>query len=499
MAPGRMPVESGRDAHAPVSTGRRPQAAELRPVIVGAGPAGLFAALAFTECGLRPVIVERGRPAEERAPDVERFWGAGELDPESNMYFGEGGAGTFSDGKLNTRSKNPAVTRILRELAACGAPEEILYDAKPHIGTDRLVQLLPRLRQRLIAAGATFLFNTRLDDIRRTPGGALEARLVSGAAAPRTAPSLAPPSHGHTAAPVSDTWIPANPLVVACGHSAFDTWRLLLRRGVPFAPKPTAIGCRMEHPAEFVTRHFFGKDQQVLAVLGNAPYNLAVPVAAGAASAYSFCCCPGGEVVSCAAAAGLVSVNGMSYSRRDSPFTNAGLVTSVSPEEMVAAAPQHATRNTQQEAQIESIFAWREALERRCFEMGGGAFGVPGQTASDFAVGRATTRGLRTSSRRPVVPADFASLLPPQVAERLREGLRAMDRKIPGWIRFGALLGVETTTSSPVRIVRTPQGGCEGWPELLPVGEGSGYAGGIVTSALDGHDTVLRWLSAPAG
>ncbi len=467
-SPGRMPGESGRDAHAPVST-------DLRPVVIGAGPAGLFAALALAECGLRPLIVERGRPAETRAVDVDRFWTAGHLDTESNMYFGEGGAGTFSDGKLNTRSKNPAVARILRELAACGAPAEILYDAKPHIGTDRLLLLLPRLRQRLTAAGATFLFNTRLDGVRRSASGILECEL-------RTS-SL--PVAG-SALRVERKTVPALPLVVACGHSAFDTWRMLMACGVPFEVKATAVGCRMEHPAEFVTRHFYGPDPRVLAALGNVQYNLAVPVAAGAGSAYSFCCCPGGEVVACASVPGQVSVNGMSASRRDSPFTNAGLVTGVTPEMMGRTAAE--------------ALAWREALERRCFELGGGAFGVPGQTAADFVAGRATTRGLRTSSRRPVAPTDLGALLPAPVAERLREGLRAMDRKIPGWIRRGALLGIETTTSSPVRIVRTPQGGGEGgWPDLLPVGEGGGHAGGIVTSALDGYETALRWLAARLG
>ena len=354
-----------------------------------------------------------------------------------------------------------------------------MYDAKPHVGTDRLLELLPRLRQRLTDAGASFLFNTRMNDLRRTPGGTLEVQL-------------------------NDAWMPAAPLVVACGHSAFDTYRLLLRRGVPMEPKATAIGVRMEHPAEFVTRHFFGKDPQVLAVLGHAPYNLAVPVAAGAASAYSFCCCPGGEVVTCSAVNGQVSVNGMSNRRRDSPFTNAGLVTGISPAEMQAwvaginGTPEGHAPTTEAASAVEVVLRWREALERRCYGLGAaaGAFAIPGQTAFDFVAGRRSTRELRSSSRRPVVPADLAAALPPQIAERLREGLRAMDVKIPGWIRFGVLLGMETTTSSPVRIVRTPQGGCEGWSELLPVGEGSGYAGGIITSALDGYEAARRWADA---
>lgn len=437
--------------------------ADAAPIVVGAGPAGLLAALALCEAGLPPLVVERGRPAPERSGDVEAFWRAGELNPESNMYFGEGGAGTFSDGKLNTRSKNPLVSKVLQFFVDGGAPEEIRWDAKPHIGTDRLVELLPRLRARLEAMGARFRFGVRLTGIRPAAGGRLEAAL-------------------------DGAWTPARPLVLAIGHSAFDTYRLLHAAGVPMEPKPLAVGCRIEHPAEFITRHFYGSDPKALAVLGNTQYNLNVPVAGGKGSVYTFCCCPGGEVVVCAAAPGLAGVNGMSGSRRDSPYTNAGLVTPVGVGDMTVPGAPDA---------VEGVLRWREDLERRCYELGGGAFAVPGQTAADFAAGRpAGTRDLRTSSRRPVVAADLAGLLPASVTERLREGLRTMDAKLPGWVRRGVLVGVETTTSAPLRLLRTPHGEAEGWPGLLPVGEGSGYAGGIVTSAADGWETVARWLES---
>lgn len=429
--------------------------ADAAPVVVGAGPAGLFAALALAEAGLPPLLVERGRPVPERAGDVKRFWDAGELDPESNMYFGEGGAGTFSDGKLNTRSADPHVGRILREFVAAGAPAEILYDSHPHLGTDRLLLLLPRLRERLTSLGVRFGFGTRLTGVRSPHPGRLEACL-------------------------DGTWTAARPLVLACGHSALDTYRLVAAAGAPLGTKGNAFGCRLEHPAAFITRRFFGPDPAVHRRLGHAHYNLAVP--AGGGSVYSFCCCPGGEVVTCAALPGRVSVNGMSFSRRDGAFTNAGLVAAMEPTAFADSA--------------EAALAWRDALEAACYDLGGGAFAIPGQTAADFVAGRPSRTLPATSSRRPVVPADLGMLLPPPLAERLREGLRLMDRKVPGWIAHGALLGVETTTSAPVRILRTAQGESPGLPGLLPVGEGSGYAGGILTSAVDGYRTVAAWLAA---
>lgn len=426
------------------------------PVVVGAGPAGLFAALALCEAGLPPVVVERGKPAPERVVDVTRFWADGTLDPNSNIFFGAGGAGTFSDGKLNTRSKDPLVTKVLTALVALGASETILYDAKPHIGTDRLVQLLPLFRQHLATLGARFVFNTRLDGLRRGASGRLEVAL-------------------------NGAWTLARPLVLACGHSAFDSYRLLLNAGVELTPKPLAIGVRLEHPAAFASALFQGNDPRVLEALGHVQYNVTAKLP-DRGSVYSFCCCPGGEVVACATTADTLNVNGMSASRRDSPFTNAGLVTPVPAEEFAADAA--------------GMLHWREELERGCFRLGGGGFAVPAQRATDFVAERASTGELQTSSRRPVAPDDLGRILPAPVAARLRAGLRGLDRKFNGWLQNGTLLGIETTTSAPVRIPREADGAAVNWPDLLPAGEGSGYAGGIVTSATDGWRAVDTWLKA---
>ncbi len=429
--------------------------AEAAPVIVGCGPAGLFAALAFAEAGLKPLLVDRGQPVETRAGDVQRYWADGQLQPESNMYFGEGGAGTFSDGKLNTRTKHAWMPRILDEFVAAGAHDSIRYDAKPHVGTDHLIRMLPRLRQRLTSLGATIRFNTRFRDLRRTPRGELEVLL-------------------------NDDWMRAKPLVLAIGHSALDTYRLLDQRGVALGTKGNAVGFRIEHPASMITGRFYGRDPRVLELLGNAPYQLSAKVDHQDHSVYSFCCCPGGEVVACSSRPGLVSVNGMSFSQRNSAFTNAAMVANLEAGE-VAATP------------MDSL-AWRERIEATCFRMGGADYGLPAQRLADFLAGRVSRSLPKNSCRRPLVPADLADLYPPFLIERLRSGLRALERRVPGWIDNGLLIGAETTTSAPLRILRTPARESENTPDLLPVGEGSGYAGGIMTSALDGLLAAKDWI-----
>ncbi|MFA5206193.1 MAG: hypothetical protein WC708_17490 [Lentisphaeria bacterium] len=433
--------------------------ADAAPVVVGAGPAGLFAALALAEAGLPPRLLERGRPVPERAADVAAFWEEGRLNPESNVYFGEGGAGTFSDGKLYTRAQSPELAHILRELHAAGAPEEILFDPRAHLGTDGLARVIPNLRRRLESLGVRFEFGARLEGVTPLAGGGCGLRINGG--------------DGGRA------W----PLVLATGHSALDTYRLLAAAGAAWAPKDLAIGCRIEHPAALITRRFHGQDPAVLAALGNAGYNLSVALRGGG-SVYSFCCCPGGEIVAGAVVPETLSVNGMSFSRRDGRFTNAGLVTPVKAAE-IAATP-------------EGMLRWREELENDCYRLGGGGYALPAQRAADFLAGEPSRTLPASSCRRPLTPGELGRLLPAAVAGRLREGLRLLDRQLPGWIRDGLLVGVETTTSSPVRLLRTPHGDSETLPGVLPVGEGSGYAGGILTSALDGWRTVRAWLAARA-
>lgn len=426
---------------------------DLKPIVVGAGPAGLFAALAFAECGLQPILVEQGKDVSGRAEDVQKFWSEGKLNPFSNMYFGEGGAGTFSDGKLNTRTRRPESSLIMRELINAGAPPEIEFDAKPHLGTDVLLKMLPRLRERLRNLGVTFHFNSRLSEIRRG----------------RQFPEVC----------INDEWIQAAPLVLAGGHSSFGIYRMLHAIGAPLTVKGNAFGFRIEHPADFITRRFYGKNKNVHRILGNCGYNLSAKVNNNC-SVYSFCCCPGGEVVSCSATENSVSANGMSFSHRNAPFTNAGFVASIQPEEF-APDPMHALHV-------------REQYERACFEAGQRTYGLPVQRAKDFlneTVGKDTPE---VSCRCACVPGNLNSLLPEFLLSRLKAGLQAMDSRIPGWIANGVLIGLETTTSSPVRIERTASMECVELPGILPVGEGSGYAGGIMTSAMDGYHCVHQWL-----
>jgi uncharacterized FAD-dependent dehydrogenase len=428
---------------------------DASPIVVGCGPAGIFAGLAFALAGLKPLLVDRGNEVDKRARDVNRFWTENLLDPESNMYFGEGGAGTFSDGKLTTRSKSPLMLLMLQEFVRAGAPETILFEAKPHLGTDVLIRMLPKLRSRLLELGASIRFNTRLNDLRRGHGNTLEVQL-------------------------GDEWLPARPLVLAIGHSAFDTYRLLHSRQVALAAKGNAFGFRIEHPAEMITQRFYGRHARVQDVLGNAPYQVSAKVDKGKHSVYSFCCCPGGEVVACSARPESVSVNGMSNSQRNSPFTNSGMVTNVGEGEF-AAGP------------LEALL-WREEIEAKCYSLGGGGFTLPAQRVADFIAGRRSASLGDSSCRQSLISADLTKIYPTYLTERLQCGLQALERQVPGWIANGLLIGAETTTSAPLRILRDQQRESVNTPDLLPVGEGSGYAGGIMTSAFDGYQAAADWM-----
>jgi uncharacterized protein len=415
-------------------------------VIVGMGPAGLFAALRLAEYGLSGVVLERGRPVEERARDVARFWREGELSVESNVQFGEGGAGTFSDGKLTTRVKDPNARYVLEQLVRYGAPPEILYAAKPHIGTDRLRSVVSGIRGRLQDAGFEMLFQSQLTGMQ------LSAGRVSGVV-------------------VNDgSERPCDSLVLAPGHSARDTYAMLLDCGVALEQKPFAVGLRVEHPQELIDAIQYGASPHP--GLPPAEYAQAYNNLRTGRSAYSFCMCPGGVVVAAASEAGGVVVNGMSGYRRNSPNANSALVATVGREDFADASPL---------AGLE----FQRLLERRAFQAGGGGYRAPSQSLLSF-LGKGKGR-IHSSYRPGVIESDLSALFPPAVAATLREGIVDFEKRMRGFISAEATLtGVETRTSAPVRIVRGGDLQSVSHPGLYPTGEGAGYAGGIMSAALDG-------------
>jgi uncharacterized FAD-dependent dehydrogenase len=442
-----------------------------RPVIVGSGPAGLFAALALTRAGCEPLILERGQPVADRQRAVERFFAGGELDPENNVQFGEGGAGTFSDGKLSTGIHDPRCRAVLEELVLAGAPDSILVDAAPHIGSDLLREVVTRLRQKIEAGGGTFCFGTRLDDLDLAyPGGPLAALVLS--------------RQGETGGRAVFT-VPARQAILAMGHSARDTLAMLARRGVPLEPKPFSLGVRIEHPQTLIDQSQYGpaaghRD------LPPASYKLAVHLPSGR-SVYTFCMCPGGQVVAAASEPGGVVTNGMSLHARAQSNANSALLVNVTPADFPGPEPLAGV-------------ALQRQLERLAFAAGGGSYRAPAQLVGDFLAGSPSTGpGSIMPSYQPGVA--FGSLntcLPEFVLSSLKEALPLFDRKIKGFARPDAVLtGVETRSSSPVRIVRddTLQSKIRG---LYPCGEGAGYAGGILSAAVDGLRCAEALLTAGA-
>ena len=417
-----------------------------RALVVGMGPAGLFAARRLAECGVQVTLIERGRPVEQRVRDVERFWTGGDLDPDSNVQFGEGGAGTFSDGKLSTRLNHPWLRHVLETLVACGARDEILIEAKPHIGTDRLRLILIRFRQHLERLGVELRYATRLTGLENS-AGRIAAGIVNDGEA-----------------------LACNSLVLAPGHSARDTYRMLAGHGVALEAKDFAVGVRVEHPAELISRSQYGRRQT--AGLPAADYALRYNDAETGRGIYTFCMCPGGEVVNAASEpAGLV-VNGMSRAARGGAFSNSALV--------VATRPADWGRGD-----ILAGMAFQEELERAAYRAGGGGYLAPAQNLLAFA-GRG--RGRVGSTCRPGVrEADLTALLPEFVTHGLRRALPHFDRQLRGFVSAEAVLvGVETRTSAPLRIVRDERGESLSHAGLYPAGEGAGYAGGIMSAALDG-------------
>ncbi len=421
-----------------------------RPVVVGAGPAGLFAALGLAERGNPPLVIERGGQIPDRVEGVQAFWKHGELNPESNVVFGEGGAGAFSDGKLTARGTSPFKQRILEELVFCGADEEIVYDARPHMGTDRLRRVIPALVERLRKQGVEFLFNTRMDDIEVEQGCLRGIQTTDGK-------------------------ITTENLVLAVGHSARDTVRMLSGRGMRLQPKGFAVGVRIEHPQALIDSSM-RRDAHTSGLAGAAEYSVKYTDIESGRGVYSFCMCPGGLVIGCSSQPGTLCVNGMSFSSRGGARANAALVVTISPDDITG------------EGVLGGI-ALQEHVEQLAYTAGSQPYYAPAQSAADFTNGLVCSdRSFADVSYMPgVTPADFGGLLPGFIVEPLRRALQAFDKKIPGFIEQGILVGVETRTSSPVRMVRDSETFQSlGITGLFPVGEGAGYAGGIVSSAVDG-------------
>jgi uncharacterized FAD-dependent dehydrogenase len=421
----------------------------LRPVVIGCGPAGLFAALSLASRGMPPILLERGKRVAERVLDVNRFWKEGLFNPESHVHFGEGGAGTFSDGKLMSRVKNPYTGWVKEILVEMGAPVNILTDARPHIGTDRLREVVVRLKGKLVDLGSEIRFDARVTDFL------MDRNRIGGVVI----------NHHEE--------IRTDHLILAIGQSADDTYCLLQERGIRLEPKPFAMGLRVEHPQPLINEIQYGKWHQH-PELPPADYFLTAKIEEMQRSVYSFCMCPGGRIIGCTAAAGGVVTNGMSSSRRDGLYANSAVVVNIRADDFGGGGPLMG-------------LAFRRQWEAQAFVRGGGDYHAPAQRLVDFLKDRDSGVIGPTSFRPGVRAVLLRDILPDFVTEALKEGFRQFDRKMPGFASDEAhLIGVETRTSSPVRIVRGPDGQSVNVAGLYPCGEGAGYAGGIISSALDG-------------
>ncbi|WMP18101.1 NAD(P)/FAD-dependent oxidoreductase [Thiothrix lacustris] len=427
------------------------EAPDLRPVIVGFGPCGLMAGLVLAQMGFRPIILERGKKVRERTKDTWGLWRKNQLNPESNVQFGEGGAGTFSDGKLYSQIKDPKHygRKVLTEFVKAGAPEEILYVSKPHIGTFRLVKMVENMRAQIEALGGEIRFQQQVTDVLIEDGHLRGVMLATG------------------------EQIRTDHVILALGHSARDTFQMLHERGVFMEQKPFSLGFRIEHPQTLIDQARFGKHAGN-ELLGAADYKL-VHHAKNGRDVYSFCMCPGGQVVAAASEPGRVVTNGMSQYSRAERNANAGIVVGITPKDY----PGNPL------AGIEFQRQW----ESRAYELGGGNYEAPGQLVGDFIKGIASTQlGSVEPSYQPGVHlTDLATSLPKYAIEAIREALPAFERQIKGFSMYDAVLtGVETRTSSPLRMTRGEDLQSLNVKGLFPAGEGAGYAGGILSAGVDG-------------
>jgi len=420
-----------------------------RPVIIGCGPAGIFAAITLVERGVAPIVIERGERVVDRVKSIDKFWKFGELNTESNMFYGEGGAGTFSDGKLTTRIKSDHKDRVLREFLDAGAEKDIAYISRPHLGTDKLRKIIPNIVEKLISKGVDFLFNTNVQDI------IIEQRRVKGIVAGKDL-------------------IHTENIFLAAGHSSFEIYNLLKDKNILLEPKGFAVGFRIEHPREFIDSRQHGKFEGNI-YLGAADYYLAYKDKKTGKGVYSFCMCPGGYVVGCSSLNAVLCTNGMSKFARDNDFSNAAIVVSISPDDLQGDDPLKG-------------FGFIHNLEKSAYALGGGNFSAPVQNAVDFMNSNLTDTLIRDTSYRPKVKcSDLNTCFDDRIAYILKRGLLDFNNKIPGFIEEGILFGVETRTSSPARIVRDRvHYNAVRIKGLFPIGEASGYAGGIMSCAVDG-------------
>ena len=425
--------------------------AERKAIIIGAGPAGLFAALTLLEHGIKPVIYERGKEVSERKKDIALLNRNEGLNPESNYCFGEGGAGTFSDGKLFSRSKKRGnMQRVMEIFHYFGAPDTVLYEAHAHIGSDKLPGIIKRMRECIIEHGGEIHFETKVESLKAI-------------------------SHQPSA---------ISPIILAIGHSAHDTYRMLAAEGVAMETKGFAMGVRIEHPQELINRLMYHlkpsavsrQQSELIKYVGNASYSLVTQVEGR--GVYSFCMCPGGHIVPAGSAEGMCVVNGMSASHRNSPYANSGMVVQINPEDIEGEDPLKGLE-------------FQEALERLAYEQSAISHqpsAAPAQRMKDFVEGRASKDLPKCSYLPGIVPSRLDQWLPTGIGKRLQQGFRDFDKKYPGFLTNEAVIvGVESRSSSPVRILRDPETlQSINTPGLYPCGEGAGYAGGITSSALDG-------------
>lgn len=428
---------------------------EHRPVVIGLGPAGMLAALTLAQHGYRPLVLERGRNVEERTTDVAKFWQTGQFDETSNVQFGEGGAGTFSDGKLTTRVNDPLMRQVLDIFVQAGAPSEITYIHKPHIGTDKLRGVVKHIRQQIIDLGGEVEFEAKVTDIK-IEDGKMTGLIVN-----------------------ENRHIPCHLALFAIGHSARDTYTMLHSRGIAMEAKPFAIGVRIEHPQDLIDKSQYG----ISAGHKNLPtadYSLVYHAKDIGRTAYSFCMCPGGLVVAAASETGGVVTNGMSLYNRGSGISNSALVVNVTPEDFGN--------------DILGGIEFQRKYERLAFECGGSNYHAPLQTVGDFLAGRvgSTVYHTKPSYRPGVMAANLRQCLPDFVVDTLVQALPDFDRKIKGFAHPEAVMtGVETRTSAPVRLLRSNDYMSANTQGFYPIGEGAGYAGGIMSAALDGLNCAI--------